>query len=76
MRHQPAGEGLRHLVEVFIRSHTFGEKGVGHQQGNRLVESATQLLMDLPRECCGRYKAALGQERKSEALPNSVRYAV
>ena len=29
MRHQPAGEGLRHLVEVLIRGHTFGEKGVG-----------------------------------------------
>ena len=27
MRHQPAGEGLRHLVEVLIRGHTFGEKG-------------------------------------------------
>ncbi len=63
MRHQPAGEGLRRLVEVLIRSHTFGEKGVGHQQGSRLVESAIQLLMDPPRECCGRYKSALGQTR-------------
>ncbi len=45
MRHQPAGEGLRHLVEVLIRAHTFGEKGVGHQKESRLVESAIQLLM-------------------------------
>ncbi len=54
MRHQPAGGGLRHLVEVHIRGHTFGEKGVGHQQESRLVESAIQLLVATLRECGGR----------------------
>ncbi len=43
MHHQPAGEGLRHFVEVFIHGHAFGETGVGHQQGSRLVESAIEL---------------------------------
>jgi hypothetical protein len=36
-------EGLRHVAEALIRGRTFGEKGVGHQQGSRLVKSAIQL---------------------------------